>query len=103
MKSLESGLARSYLYVPAVAGDRLARAASRGADAVIADLEDSVPPSRKAEALAAAVAWLRERRDAVERWVRVNPGREGPGRGRSARSAASRRVLPAKVRGLSRR
>lgn len=77
MKSSESGLARSYLYVPAVAGDRMARAASRGADAVIADLEDSVPPSRKAEALAAAVAWLREPRDAVERWVRVNPGEKG--------------------------
>ncbi|MGH3419352.1 MAG: aldolase/citrate lyase family protein, partial [Streptosporangiaceae bacterium] len=39
--------ARSYLYVPANRPDRLARATTRGADALILDLEDSVPGAEK--------------------------------------------------------
>lgn len=70
---------RSYLYVPADSGDRLARAGKRGADAVIADLEDSVAPARKTAARAAAAAWTaRGRRNGgFERWLRVNPGHQG--------------------------
>lgn len=77
MSSSMVGLARSYLYVPATAGERLARAASRGADAVIVDLEDSVPTARKAEGLRAAQEWLAPPCTGIERWVRVNPGARG--------------------------
>lgn len=68
---------RSYLYVPGVGG-RLARAHERGADAVIADLEDGVAGSHLVAAVEAVRAWLRERvDDGVQRWVRVNPGEQG--------------------------
>ena len=70
--------ARTYLYVPGTAGDRLDRAASRGADAVIVDLEDSVIMSRKDEARAAAARFVQAADGgAGEVWVRVNRG--GPG------------------------
>ncbi|HKZ28344.1 MAG TPA: aldolase/citrate lyase family protein, partial [Acidimicrobiia bacterium] len=39
--------ARSYLFVPGDQSDKLAKAGERGADAVIADLEDAVAPARK--------------------------------------------------------
>ncbi|WP_105037036.1 HpcH/HpaI aldolase/citrate lyase family protein [Cryobacterium aureum] len=72
---------RSYLYVPGDAGRRLDMAQGLRADAVIADLEDSVVPAHKASALAQVLAWLksepvvRDRRGRpVERWVRVNAG-----------------------------
>jgi citrate lyase subunit beta/citryl-CoA lyase len=70
---------RSYLYVPAEAGPKLERSTLRGADAVIADLEDAVAPLRKIEARRAAAAWLddREPGDRVERWIRINPGEQG--------------------------
>lgn len=57
---------RSMLYVPATAEKFLAKAAGRGADGVLIDLEDSIPPSRKTEAraaFAAAVATVRAGRD----------------------------------------
>lgn len=38
---------RSLLYVPAIQPKFIARAAERGADAIILDLEDSVPPAEK--------------------------------------------------------
>ncbi|MFT8243535.1 HpcH/HpaI aldolase/citrate lyase family protein [Roseomonas sp. BN140053] len=44
---------RSLLYVPANVPRFVAKAAGAGADAVILDLEDSVPPDRKLEARAA--------------------------------------------------
>lgn len=68
--------ARSYLYVPGDQPDKLAKALTRGADAVILDLEDAVPLDRKDEARAAVVGFL----DALDGtyagqvWVRVNPG-----------------------------
>ena len=37
-------LPRSYLYVPGDSPEKLAKALQRGADAVIADLEDAVAP-----------------------------------------------------------
>ncbi|WP_433496481.1 HpcH/HpaI aldolase/citrate lyase family protein [Sphaerimonospora sp. CA-214678] len=67
--------ARSYLYVPGDAPDKLGKALGRGADALIVDIEDAVPPAGKDAARAAVRAWL----DAVEPgpveiWVRVNSG-----------------------------
>lgn len=41
---------RSLLFVPAISDKHIAKAASVGADAIQIDLEDSVPPERKAEA-----------------------------------------------------
>ena len=64
---------RSMLYVPANVPRFVAKAAGSGADAVVLDLEDSVPADRKAEAraaLPAAVATLRE--GSAEVLVRVN-------------------------------
>jgi citrate lyase subunit beta/citryl-CoA lyase len=69
-------LARSYLYVPGDAGRRLTLAHTKGADAVIADLEDAVAPAHKAEARQAVGTWLSE--PAMdERWVRVQAGEAG--------------------------
>ncbi|KHL15898.1 citrate lyase subunit beta/citryl-CoA lyase [Mumia flava] len=82
-------VARSYLYVPATAGDKLAKVLQRGADAVIVDLEDAVPFPAKDGARADVVAWLEgldgrsdvDRRPAgppdVEIWVRLNAGEPG--------------------------
>ncbi len=41
---------RSLLFLPATASHLLAKATQRGADALVVDLEDSIPPDRKAEA-----------------------------------------------------
>lgn len=57
---------RSWLYVPGHRGDRVAKALRAGADAVVVDLEDAVPPDRKADARA-AVAGL-----PGPAWVRIN-------------------------------
>ncbi len=65
--------ARSYLYVPGDAPDKLAKASKRGADALILDLEDAVAPPAKASARAAVSKWLQETeagRPPV--WVRIN-------------------------------
>lgn len=79
MSAVPAEVVRSYLYVPADSGDRLSKAGTRGADAVIADLEDSVAPARKTQARQAAAAWLVETHGAAtfERWVRLNPGSQG--------------------------
>lgn len=47
---------RSLLYVPVLEGRFVAKAAERGADAVILDCEDSIAPGRKDEARAALAA-----------------------------------------------
>ena len=68
-------MGRSYLFTPAHQDRLLARAHERGADVVLLDLEDSVPPAEKPRAragLAAAVAGLVARRARVA--VRVNAG-----------------------------
>ena len=71
-------LARGYLYVPADVTGRLASAPRRGADAVIADLEDAVALRHKDLALHNVIAWLSSRHPApTELWVRVNPGQRG--------------------------
>lgn len=49
---------RSYLFVPGNRPERFAKACAAGADAVIIDLEDAVPPQEKDAARAALAAWL---------------------------------------------
>lgn len=67
------GLAcRSYLFVPGHRPDRFERARASGADAVVIDLEDAVPPDAKELARKAAHDWLHAGHLAV---VRINaPG-----------------------------
>lgn len=69
--------ARSYLFVPGDRQDMLEKASQRGADAIIADLEDAVAPARKVEARATVIAWLSGLSEpAFEVWVRVNHTRD---------------------------
>lgn len=71
-------LPRSYLYVPGDSGRRLALAHTRGADAVIADLEDAVTEASKARARDDVAAWLSSPvTNGAERWVRLNSGGQG--------------------------
>ncbi|ONH59622.1 hypothetical protein CcI49_16880 [Frankia sp. CcI49] len=49
---------RSWLYVPGSDATKLAKALDRGADAIIVDLEDAVPPSGKDAARALVRDWL---------------------------------------------
>ena len=60
--------ARSYLYVPADAAEKLAKALTRGADALIVDLEDAVALPAKPGARETLAAWLDEPGDP---WVLV--------------------------------
>ncbi|GHB03989.1 CoA ester lyase [Streptomyces thermoviolaceus subsp. thermoviolaceus] len=74
-----AGAARSWLYVPATRPDLLAKAMAGDADAVVLDLEDSVPAGRKDEARAHAVeavtaTWPKPL------WIRVNQVRTPEGR-----------------------
>lgn len=65
--------ARSLLFIPADSDRFLAKAANRGADLIVLDLEDGVAPSAKTDArnaLAAAVGLLRSQ--GVTVYVRVN-------------------------------
>jgi citrate lyase beta subunit len=56
MTAPDIALARSILFVPGHRPDRFAKALATGADAVVIDLEDAVPPGEKAAARAAALA-----------------------------------------------
>ena len=67
-----TALARTYLYVPADNPQRLAKATTRGADAVVIDLEDAVAPDRKAEARENLLSWLAQIDTSTQIWVRVN-------------------------------
>ncbi|WP_459715906.1 HpcH/HpaI aldolase/citrate lyase family protein [Actinophytocola sp. KF-1] len=60
--------ARSYLYVPGDQPRLLAGAAGRGADTLIADLEDAVAVPNKGAARSAVASYL----DTATAWVRVN-------------------------------
>ncbi len=51
-------IARSYLFVPGDRPERFDKACAAGADRVIVDLEDAVPPSGKQAARTAIAAWL---------------------------------------------
>ncbi len=52
---------RSILFVPGDRPDRFAKAMASGADAICIDLEDAVPPGRKAGARVSAAGFLKER------------------------------------------
>lgn len=60
---------RSYLFVPGNRPERLGKALAAGADAVIADLEDAVPPDEKDAARDAVAAALDPARPV---WLRIN-------------------------------
>jgi citrate lyase subunit beta / citryl-CoA lyase len=62
-------IARSYLFVPGDRPDRFDKALAAGADAVIVDLEDAVPPAKKIEARAAIGNWLSTQKAVV---LRIN-------------------------------
>lgn len=62
-------LERSYLFVPGNRCERIPKALASGADAVIVDLEDAVPPAEKDAARAAVAAALRAK---APLWLRVN-------------------------------
>lgn len=62
-------IARSWLFVPGNRPERFDKACAAGADAVIVDLEDAVPPDEKDAARAALAGWLRPERPVV---VRIN-------------------------------
>ena len=72
-------LPRSCLYVPGNLPDKLGRALTRGADALIIDLEDAVPPGAKDAARRAVADWLAARAAGAgtELWVRINGGAAG--------------------------
>jgi len=66
--------ARSFLYVPGDNQTMLSKALTRGADAVILDLEDGVPIAIKDTARKIVAAWIDHNRDSsTQRWVRLNP------------------------------
>lgn len=48
---------RSYLFVPGNRPDRVAKACATGADAVVVDLEDAVPPADKTQARDTVAQW----------------------------------------------
>ncbi len=64
-----SALPRSYLFVPGNRPERFDKALASGADAVIVDLEDAVPPDQKDAARALVGAWLCAARPVA---VRIN-------------------------------
>ncbi|KGC06559.1 HpcH/HpaI aldolase/citrate lyase family protein [Burkholderia cepacia] len=66
---MTSASARSWLFVPGNRPERFEKARAAGADAVIVDLEDAVPPDGKPAARDAVVAQLDAARPV---WVRVN-------------------------------
>lgn len=60
---------RSYLFVPGNRPDRFAKAYASGADAVIIDLEDAVPPPERLAARSHVAAWISSEHPVL---VRVN-------------------------------
>jgi len=66
---------RSLLFVPAADGRKLDKAMASGADAVIVDLEDSIPAQGKADARMRAAAFIKDAVEAAQRprlLVRIN-------------------------------
>ncbi|MFP1680526.1 HpcH/HpaI aldolase/citrate lyase family protein [Alloalcanivorax sp. C16-2] len=63
---------RSALFVPASRPERIAKARASGADAVIVDLEDALPPRHKDSARRALAEALTDDPGGVPLWVRVN-------------------------------
>lgn len=69
MTRMTAAAPRSYLFVPGNRPERFDKALASGADAVIVDLEDAVPPALKDAARSAAGAWLSADRPVV---LRIN-------------------------------
>ncbi len=71
---MNAGL-RSMLFVPGDSARKLVKGAGSGADALVLDLEDSVPASRLSIARTMVRDYLTANRDrsAQQLWVRVNP------------------------------
>ena len=65
-------LPRSLLYVPGNSAELVAKASRSAADAVVIDLEDSVPPGKKEHARDVVQQWLAERDGGPQRWVRID-------------------------------
>ncbi|HEX6499193.1 MAG TPA: CoA ester lyase [Micromonosporaceae bacterium] len=65
---------RSWLYVPGDAPDEMISAAASGADAIVLDLADAVPPAARRTARKIVAEYLRERPLGPPVWVRINPG-----------------------------
>ncbi|SCG68013.1 HpcH/HpaI aldolase/citrate lyase family protein [Micromonospora humi] len=63
---------RSWLYVPGHRADRVAKALAAGADAVVVDLEDAVPPGEKTAARQNARRLADQGPQDRPVWVRVN-------------------------------
>lgn len=64
---------RSFLFVPGNKASWIDKSVSSGADALILDLEDSVPPAQKVQAreiVRSKLEWLAERKQRT--WVRIN-------------------------------
>lgn len=72
---------RSFHFVPGGNEKMIAKALTLPADALILDLEDAVPPDRKAATRPVVHRWLTELDfGGRERWVRMNPIATGLGR-----------------------
>ena len=76
---------RSLLFVPGDRPDRMEKALSSGADALILDLEDSVATAAKPYARQAVTAFLRRTPRLLPLFVRINP----PGLGMEANDLAA--------------
>ena len=94
-------IARSHLYVPGDKPEVLAKALSRGADALIVDLEDAVAPAAKEQARAGVAEWLSTLpvadENPVEVWIRINPGSVGHDDLRAVISGSVRGIVAAKT------
>ncbi|MEM1142929.1 MAG: CoA ester lyase [Pseudomonadota bacterium] len=71
--------ARSWLFVPGNDEHKMRKALDSGADAIILDLEDAVPPDQKSQARALTAEFLDVHRDGAtpQAWVRINPFNSG--------------------------
>jgi citrate lyase subunit beta/citryl-CoA lyase len=88
---------RSFLYVPGNRPRMLAAALRRGADALIVDLEDAVPPAEKEPARHMVAEWLRWIPADAPVWVRVNAGEAGLDDARTVLAPALRGLVVAKA------
>src|SRR5256712_13101462 len=91
---------RSLHFVPGGQARMLEKALTLPADGLILDLEDAVPPERKAGTRSIVREWLRRDLGGRGRWGGLNPLRPRPGRGglaeTNAGGAAGRRVAQAR-------